>query len=63
MLVVCVDDVLIFSREQLQIDFFIKSLTQGIENFELTNEGNIDKYLELKFIQDRMELMNLSNLT
>ena len=40
-----VDNVLIFSKKKVWIDIFIKSLFEGIENFELTDEGNIDKYL------------------
>ena len=40
-----VDDVLIFSPKKLCIDSFIKSLMDGSENFELTDEGNTDKYL------------------
>jgi len=42
---VYVDNVLIFSKKKVWIDIFIKSLFEGIENFELTSEGNIDKYL------------------
>ena len=44
-ILVYVDDVLIFSKKKLWIDMFIKSLAEGEENFELTDEGSIDKYL------------------
>ena len=44
-LIVCVDDVLIFSKKSMWIDIFVKSLFEGDEKFELTDEGNIDKYL------------------
>ena len=44
-LVVHVDDFLIFSKKNLWIDVLIKSLFNEEENFELTDEGNIDKYL------------------
>ena len=44
-LIVHVDDVLIFRREKLWIDLLTKSLFEGDEKFELTDEGNIDKYL------------------
>ena len=40
-----VDDALIFSKRKVCIDLFIKSLMDGNENFELTDEGNVDKYL------------------
>ena len=42
---VCVNDILIFSKKKTCIDLFIKSLTNGEENFKLTDEGNIDKCL------------------
>ena len=44
-LVVHVDDVLMFSKKQLCIDVFIKSLAESEENFKLTDEGNIEKCL------------------
>ena len=45
MLIVCVDDVLIFSKKEILINLFIKSLSDGIENFELTDGGNMDKHI------------------
>ena len=45
MLIVCVDDVLIFSKKKYWIDMFIQSLAEGQEKFKLTDEGSIDKYL------------------
>ena len=44
-LVVHVDDVQMFSKKQLCIDMFVKSLAEGEENFELPDEGNIEKCL------------------
>jgi len=44
-LIVYVNDVLIFSKKKCWIDTFIRSLSEGCEKFELTDEGNIDKYL------------------
>jgi len=44
-LIVYVDDVLIFSKKNVWIDIFLKSLFDGDEKFELTDEGDIDKYL------------------
>ena len=44
-LIVYVDDILIFSKKKCWIDLFVKSLSEGDENFELTDEGSIDKYL------------------
>ena len=52
-LVVYVDDVLIFSPKKLWIDLFIKSLMDGCENFELTDEGNIDKYIGVEISKHR----------
>ena len=53
-LVVYVDDVLIFSRKSVWIDVFVKSLFEGDEKFELTDEGSIDKYLgvDVKKLKD-----------
>ena len=42
-LVACVDEVLIFSKKKVWIDMLIKYLFNGEENFELTDEGNVDK--------------------
>ena len=52
-LIAYVDNVLIFSKEKLQIDLLIKSLFEGDENFELTNEDNIDKYLEVDIKENK----------
>ena len=41
------DDVLIFSKKQPWIETFIEYLAIGEENFELRDEGNIDKHLEV----------------
>ena len=49
--IVYVDDVLIFSRDKVWIDIFIKSLFEGEENFDLTDEGNIDKYLGVEIVE------------
>ena len=47
-LVIHVEDVLIFSPKKLWIELFIKSLMDGSENFELTDEGNKDKFLSVE---------------
>ena len=52
-LVVHVDDMLIFSPKKLWIDLFIKSLMDGSENFELIDEGNIEKHLGVEIIKHR----------
>ena len=44
-LIVYIDDILIFSKKKIWIDFFVKSFFEEKEKFELTNKGNIDKYL------------------
>ena len=53
-MLVHVDNVLIFSKKKIYIDVFIKLLMNGEENFELTDEGNIDKYLgvDIKSYED-----------
>jgi hypothetical protein len=45
---VCVDDCIILGNTMLEVDAVISSLHVGPENFQLTNQGSIDKYLELK---------------
>ena len=35
-----------FIKDKMWIDFLIKSLFKGDENFELTSKGNIEKYLD-----------------
>ena len=52
-LVVHVDDILIFSPKKLWIDLSIKSLIDGLDNFELTDEGNIDKDLGVEISRHR----------
>ena len=47
-LVVCAEDVLIFSKKQLWIGVLIKSLAGGEEKLELTCKGNIDKCLGIE---------------
>ena len=57
-----VDDVLIFSKKKVWIDIFIKSLFEGIENFELTDESDINKYLSIdiqKYKDSTYELRQL----
>ena len=44
MLIVCVDDMLIFSKKEMLINLFIKSLSDGVENFELKDGGNMGKH-------------------
>ena len=58
-LVVCVDDVIIFSPKKLWIDLFIKYLMDGSENFKLTDEGNIDTYLGVVISKHRDETYEL----
>ena len=45
-----VDDMIVVSRTRKQIEDLYKSLVEGNENFKLTKEGRIDRYLgvELK---------------
>ena len=44
-LVTCVHDALIFSKNNIWIDMLIRSLFNVEENFELKNEGNIENIL------------------
>ena len=50
MVLLYVDDMIVVSRKQNQIENLYNSLLQGNENFKLTKEGKIDNYLgvELK---------------
>ena len=56
-----VDDILTFSREKLWIDLPIKSLFEGDKNFEMTDEGNIDKYLGVDIKETKMGSMQSGN--
>ena len=47
-LVVHADDALVFSKKKHWIEMFIKSLSEGDEHFELTDEGSIDKHLDVE---------------
>ena len=42
---VYVDDCIILSRDKISIELFIASLKHGLEGFDFTNEGTMDKYL------------------
>ena len=46
-LIVYINNILIFSKKKIWIDLFIKSLFEGKEKFELTDEGDINKYLSI----------------
>ena len=50
MILVYVDDVLIISRSENDIDKFVNSLKSGSENFDFTDEGDITKYLGVDII-------------
>ena len=49
-ILVYVDDCIVISRESGYINSFIKSLQDGPENFEFTDEGSLESYLGVKFI-------------
>ena len=54
-----VDDCIIVGNSMKEIDFFVNSMQNGSENFILTDEGNIDKFLgiDIKNYEDgRFEL-------
>ena len=42
-----VDDCIIVGKDMGEIDEFVRSMQQGSENFVLSNEGSIDKFLEI----------------
>ena len=46
-----VDDCIIVSTEMKKIDDFVKSMQNGPENFDLTDEGDIDKFLGIEIEQ------------
>ena len=46
-LIVYIDDVLIFSKNKVWINIFAKSFFEGAENFELTDKGSINKFLKV----------------
>ncbi len=43
------DDCIIIDKNMFGIDSFIDSLKEGHEEFDLTNEGSINKYLGVLF--------------
>ena len=49
----CVDNILIFSKDKMLIDIFIKLLLEGNDKFKLTDEGNIRKYLGVSIKKDK----------
>ena len=49
LVLVHVDDYIVFSRSDSSINFLIKYLFEGTEKFELTNEGSIENRLGVKF--------------
>ena len=51
-----VDDCIFISNKKETLDKFIHSLANGIEKFEFTDEGAIDKYLgvEIEFFCDNL---------
>ena len=56
---VFVDDCLIFSKDKSVIDGFIYSLQHGEENYILTDEGEIEKYLGVEIIKSKDGTMEL----
>jgi hypothetical protein len=50
-----VDDCIIVGNDMKEIDEFVKSMQEGPENFILTDEGDIDKFLgiEIKHLDDK----------
>jgi hypothetical protein len=47
-ILVYVDDCIIVGKDMGEIDGFVKSMQQGSENFVLTDEGSIDKFLGIE---------------
>ena len=47
------DDVLIVSKRKRTIDAFIESLRNGLERYDLTDEGDISKYLGVDIIKNK----------
>lgn len=45
------DDCIIVGKSMESIDSFVESLIEGPENFILTDEGNIDKFLGIEITQ------------
>ena len=46
--VLYVDDMIVVGKREKDIDELYKSLKEGNENFKLTKEGKIEKYLGVK---------------
>ena len=47
----CVDDCIILCKDMMVVDAVISSLKGGNKNFDLVDQGSIDKYLGV-FIRD-----------
>jgi len=57
--IVYVEDVIIVTKNKLILDSIIKSLFEGEEKFNLTNEDLLDKYLGIEIkdlVKDTYEL-------
>ena len=52
-ILVYVDDCLIFTTSSQLADDLIQSLTTGQENFILTDEGNVETYLGMKVNKEK----------
>ena len=48
-----VDDCILIANKKETLDQFIHSLENGIEKFEFTDEGAIDKYLRVEIEQSK----------
>lgn len=57
-LIVHVHNILVFSKDKVWTNIFIKFLSEGDKNFKLTNKRNIDKYLDVKIKRIRMNCTN-----
>ena len=60
---VCLNDVLMFSKNKTWIDVLIKSLSEGNDKFELTNKGNINKCLGVDIKKHKDSSTTLGNHT
>ena len=56
---VYVDDCIIYSKDKSVIDGLIWSLRHGPENYILTDEGEIDKYLGVDIVKNKDGSMEL----
>ena len=60
MILTYVDDCIIAGTSMKDIDFYVSSMQHGPENFILTNEGDVNKFLGIEISHNKDSSFELS---